>query len=162
MLLRQALTGRRVGHKAGAPAPMDPVTMALLFAADRADHIAQEVLPTLEGGTSVISDRYVLSSIAYQGLELDAEFVESVNRAAPAPDVTLFLDVPPKVAQERRLAARGRDELYDALALQQRIDRNYRRAIAHRRQHERIEVIDGTLPPDQVTQALLDALRARR
>jgi dTMP kinase len=134
--------------------------MALLFAADRTDHIAQQVLPVLEQGITVISDRYVLSSIAYQGLELDAEFVESINRAAPAPDVTLFLDVPPKVAQQRRHAARSREELYDALALQQRIDRNYRRAIAHRRNRERIEILDGTLPPEQVTADLLAALQA--
>jgi dTMP kinase len=162
MLLRQALTGRLVGHQGEEPAPLEPTTLALLFAADRADHVSQQVLPALEQGLTVISDRYVLSSIAYQGLDLDLAFVEAINQAAPPPDVTFFLDVPPRVAQARRHAVRGREELYEALALQRRIDRLYRRAIAHRRRHERIEVVDGTLPLEQVTACLLDHLGPSR
>ncbi len=158
MLLRQALTGRLVGHKGEQPSPLDAVTLALLFAADRADHVAQMVLPSLEMGVTVICDRYVLSSMAYQGLELEQEYVQALNQHAPAPDLTLFLDVPPEVAQQRRHASRNREELFDALAVQKRVDRNYRRAIAHRRQHERIDSIDGTSTPEQVTSQLLTLL----
>lgn len=162
MLLRQALTGRLVGHKGDQPAPLDAVTLALLFAADRADHVAQVVMPLVDSGVTVICDRYVLSSIAYQGLELDAAFVAEINRKVPSPDITFFLDVPPKVAQKRRLATRAREELYDALAVQQHVDRNYRAAIAARKNDERIEMIDGTVPPDQVTARLVELLAARK
>ena len=154
MLLRQALSGRLRGHGQA----MDATTLALLFAADRADHVAQEIMPALNAGVTVISDRYVLSSIAYQGLELEFPDVTAMNAHAPAPDLTLFLDVPPSVAQKRRAAVRGREELYDALKLQRRIDRNYRRAIAHGLHGGRVVMIDGTLPEGLVTAELLSAI----
>jgi dTMP kinase len=156
MLLRQALSGRLRGHGR----PMDQTTLGLLFAADRADHVAQEIVPALEAGTTVICDRYVLSSIAYQGLDLDFEVVAEMNAHAPAPDLTLFLDVPPAVAQKRRAAARGREEIFDALQLQKRIDRNYRRAIAHGLHGERVVIVDGTLPLAEVTAELVSAVDA--
>lgn len=156
MMLRQALTGRLTGHGN----PLDQTTLALLFAADRADHVAQEILPALEKGATVICDRYVLSSIAYQGLELPFEEVAAMNAHAPAPDLTLFLDVPAATAAKRRAAARGREELFDALALQKKIDRNYRRAIAHGLHGGKVAIIDGTQSMEAVTAELLAAVDA--
>ena len=156
MLLRQALSGRLGGHDG----PLDQTTLALLFAADRADHVAQEVVPALERGVTVICDRYVLSSIAYQGLELEFEDVVAMNARAPAPDLTLFLDVQPVLAQRRRLGTRGREELFDALKLQKRIDRNYRRAMAHGLHGGELAMIDGSLAVEQVTAAALAAIDA--
>jgi len=155
-LLRQALTGRLTGHGQ----PVDRTTLALLFAADRADHVAQEIVPALEAGATVLCDRYVLSSIAYQGLDLPFDEVVALNAHAPAPDLTLFLDVPPRVAQKRRAQSRGRDELFDALALQRRVDRNYRRAIAHGLHGGPVSLIDGARPVDEVTAALRLAIEA--
>jgi dTMP kinase len=156
MLLRQALSGRLRGHGR----PMDATTLALLFAADRADHVAQEIIPALLRGMTVICDRYVLSSIAYQGLELEFETVAAMNSRAPAPDLTIFLDVPPVVAQRRRAASRGRVEIFDALKFQKRIDRNYRRAIAHGLHGEQLAMIDGTRPMDEVTAQITQAIEA--
>lgn len=156
MLLRQALSGRLRGHGG----PMDQTTLALLFAADRADHVAQEILPALANGVTVICDRYVLSSIAYQGLELEFEDVAAMNARAPAPDLTVFLDVPPVTAQHRRAGSRARDELFDALKLQKRIDRNYRRAMAHGLHGGELSMIDGAQPVAQVTATILAAIDA--
>lgn len=156
VLLRQALTGRLTGHGQ----PIDQTTLALLFSADRADHAQQEILPALRAGTTVICDRYVLSSLAYQGLDLPLEEVAAINAHAPAPDLTLFLDVPPKVAEARRKASRGHEERFERLDLQKRIDRNYRRALAHGLHGGTLAMIDGTQPPEQVTQALLQAFDA--
>jgi dTMP kinase len=156
VLLRQALTGRLTG----LGQPIDQVTLALLFSADRADHTHQEILPALSAGVTVICDRYVLSSLAYQGLDLPLEEVAAINAHAPAPDLTLFLDVPPKVAEARRQASRGHAERFERLDLQKRIDRNYRRALAHGLHGGALAMIDGTLPPEQVTTALLQALDA--
>jgi dTMP kinase len=79
--------------------------LALLFAADRADHTERKIKPALEEGAVVVSDRYVHSSLAYQsrgmGKELDLDWVKMINRYALEPDAVVFLDVSPEVGQAR-------------------------------------------------------------
>jgi dTMP kinase len=107
--------------------------MALLFAADRLDHVASEIDPLLRDGYVVLSDRYDLSSLAYQSTT-SAENAESVswirelNRHARRPDLTLVLDVSPEVAAARRRARGGAAELFDDAELQARLAEAYRRA----------------------------------
>jgi dTMP kinase len=73
---------------------LSSVVEALLFAADRVDHVQNEIVPALETGDVVISDRYVYSSLAYQGAAgLSLEWIEKVNSHALRPDIALFLDV---------------------------------------------------------------------
>ncbi len=150
-LLRQVLSGRLRGR---APdGAFDAEALALLFAADRLDHARSEILPALEAGLDVISDRYTLSSLAYQALTTgDARWVQSINARAPAPDVTLFLRVGPSVAFARRRSASHEREIYEKAAFQRRVAEAYDRAIAGlRRRGERIEILDGSAPPDAVS-----------
>jgi dTMP kinase len=78
------------------------VVEALLFAADRVEHVKNEVLPALREGRLVISDRYVYSSLAYQGAAgLSLEWIEKVNEHALKPDLAVFLDVDPKTVMHR-------------------------------------------------------------
>lgn len=78
------------------------VAEALLFAADRVEHLKSEVLPALEKGKIVVSDRYVFSSLAYQGAAgLDLKWIEEVNKHAVRPDLALFIDVDPKTVTGR-------------------------------------------------------------
>jgi dTMP kinase len=76
--------------------------LALLFAADRANHTINTIIPALEKGSIVISDRYVYSSLAYQsrGMKkrLEIDWIRSINQAAIEPDLVIFLDVSPKEA----------------------------------------------------------------
>lgn len=86
---------------------MSVITEALLFAAQRADHVANVIQPALEAGQTVICDRYVDSSMVYQALAggLPQEFVAGINEMATGglkPHRTIMLDVPPEVAQSRR------------------------------------------------------------
>ena len=75
---------------------------ALLFAADRVDHVQTDVEPLLKQGKIVVCDRYVCSSLAYQGAAgLDLDWMDCVNRFALKPDLTLFLDVLPEVGLNR-------------------------------------------------------------
>jgi len=75
---------------------------ALLFAADRMEHVATEILPAVEQGRLVISDRYLYSSIAYQGATgLSIEWIETINEYALKPDLAVFIDVDPKTAMKR-------------------------------------------------------------
>lgn len=156
-MIRQALTGR-LGLPGGA-GPLTAPTLALLFAADRADHQAVVLEPALARGAVVLSDRYLLSSLAYQGAEVGLAWVAAINRAARVPDLTLFLEVPPGVAAARREGRGSVEELYEAEAVQARTHAAYRRAIRlRRRAGERIRVLDGEQGPEEVTRAALAEL----
>ena len=88
---------------------IDARTEALIFAASRAAHVQQVIEPALAAGTVVVCDRYVDSSIAYQGAgrQLGTEAVRTLNRWATAglePDLTVLLDVDPQRGRDRRTA----------------------------------------------------------
>ncbi len=157
-LIRQALTGRVSLPNGGGP--LNAQTLALLFAADRTDHLEAQVLPWVDRGDVVLCDRYVLSSLAYQGASLPVDWVEGINAFASPPDLTLFLEVPPEVAAHRRAGRGGEAELYEEEALQRKIAARYLDALGRRRRRERIVRIDGTLPIDEVTRQALDAIRS--
>jgi len=87
--------------------PIDPITEALLLAADRAQEVADVIRPALGRGADVVSDRYVPSSLAYQGVGrgLGVEEVEKLNRWSTGgldPDLVVVLDVDDEVARSRR------------------------------------------------------------
>ena len=95
--------------------PIDPTTEALLLAADRAQEVADTIRPALARGADVVSDRFVPSSLAYQGVGrgLGVEEVEKLNRWATGdldPDVIVVLDVDDAVATSRRNAPGDRLE----------------------------------------------------
>lgn len=76
--------------------------LALLFTADRMDHLHREVIPQLEKGAHVVSDRYMHSTCAYQMKDAaHLEWIIGLHRAAPIPDLTVFIDLPPDKALER-------------------------------------------------------------
>ena len=158
-LIRRALM-RQLSHRRKAYALTNP-TLALLFAADRLDHLHSEVLPALEDGKVVICDRYLLSSLAYQGIAVSPSWVEEINRFAIAPDLTLFLEVDPRIAARRRAKRGGAKELFDATKLQARIAKRYQALVKKYRASQRVVRIDGTQSLDQVTaQALRHIHRA--
>jgi dTMP kinase len=75
---------------------------ALLFAADRLEHLKDEVLPALDRGKTVVSDRYVFSSLAYQGAAgLDLDWIERINEQAVRADLAIFIDVQPETVIHR-------------------------------------------------------------
>lgn len=152
--LRQILTGRLL---ASGGRPIDAAAVALLFAADRVDHLRSEVEPSLADGVDVVSDRYVVSSLAYQGSELDLGWVRQVNARARAADLTLFLDVPPKVAVARREARGEAPERFDPLPTQRRIARVYRKVLEEASGLGPVERIDGRGSPDEVAEAVWKA-----
>ncbi len=86
----------------------DPVFEALIFAADRALHIRKRIIPHLEKGYLVISDRYYYSSLAYQSINgIDLAWVLEVNKFMLNPDLAIFLDVSPEEAIKRIKHARN-------------------------------------------------------
>ncbi|MDP2728285.1 MAG: dTMP kinase [Dehalococcoidia bacterium] len=160
-LLRLILTGRVVNlPREGAASSPDEAVLALLFAADRLDHLDNEILPHLEQGVHVISDRYYLSSLAYQTIDrgLNLDWVRQLNSRCRRPDLTIYLDVTPTECQ-RRMAAQGRHlELYEALPKLELVHQNYLRVIQVLSQEgENIQVVDGGLPIEEVAARLAEA-----
>jgi dTMP kinase len=134
---------------------------ALLFAAARADHVATNILPALEAGKWVLSDRFVDSSLAYQGGAggLGIEAVRAINAFATGgsfPDRTLVLML--DEGHERALA---RDEVSDRIGGRPR-DYHHKVALAFQliaaEEPDRVRLIDASGAPEAVTQRLLDAI----
>lgn len=142
---------------------LEPRAMALLFAADRRDHIAREIRPKVEAGAIVLSDRYVLSSLAYQTTAgVPREIVAQANADILLPDLTLYFDLPIEVAAERRAKRASAVEIYDADSTQRRVADTYRReAELLRERGEPVVFIDAARDPDSVEDQLRAAIAPR-
>jgi dTMP kinase len=141
-------------------APLDDRAEALLMAADRAQHVAEVIEPALVAGRDVVCDRYIGSSIAYQGYGrgLDVDIVRAVSGWAAGglwPDLVILLVVPDEVATARIGSARDRIEAAGA-------DFHRRVAAGFAEQAEDDPdtwvVVDGTGSIDDVHDRVLDAL----
>ena len=111
-LLRQALR---------QTPPLDEATLALLFAADRLAHLETEMAAAWAAGALVLSDRYLMSSYAYQGTRLPLAWLQQLNARARRADLTLYFRVSAATAAARRQARGGPPEHFDAAARQQEI-----------------------------------------
>lgn len=126
-------------------------TEALLFASDRALHVSEVIRPSLEEGKIVITGRYVHSSFAYQtarGLSLD--WVKNINKPAIEPDLTIFIDIPPKIGLERMNSSRKPDKFDQNLELQKKV-RNMYKQLAEKKN---MPIIDGTMPKEKVQEKI--------
>jgi dTMP kinase len=130
--------------------------MALLFAADRLDHLGAQIEPRLARNEDVILDRYTLSSLAYQGASVSHEFIAQANRFARKPDLTLFLYVPSAVAIERVRSRGARLERYETAQQLQVIEREYSRLVGTLAS---VVSIDGTRPIPDVAEQCYAALQ---
>ena len=143
-LVRQVLTGRVIVPGGRAPGW---ATMALLFAADRMDHVESEIEPFVASGGVIVSDRYDASSLAYQSVSSGAEsgeaveWIRTLNRSVARPDLTMVLDVtrrcPPPRLQRGEAA-----QLYEQNEVQRALSVFYR-DLAQHMPDDRIVVIDG-------------------
>ena len=133
-----------------------PLTVAMLFAADRHQHLAgpDGVIERTGRGELVVSDRYLFSSLAYQSIECGFRKVLELNEGFPLPELVVFLDTPVAVSQAR-IDRRTRRELYDGAGFQARVREGYLRAI------ERFEgcgmrvlAIDGDRPAEDIHEAI--------
>ena len=102
----------------------DPEALALLFAADRMKH-NKDILKFLYEGVIVISDRYRLSSYAYQSIEMDLEWVKKINEKSINPDLTFIIDTSPRVCIKRIATQRFSFELYEEKPELEKVRENY-------------------------------------
>ena len=138
-----------------------PWAEALLYAASRAQHVEEVVRPALARGAAVVCDRYVDSSVAYQGggRELGVERVLELNLTAVdglMPDATFLLELTPETAVARITGTRDRIEQEDG-AFRERAAAAYRELAA--RFPDRIRVLDGSLPPEELAEEVYAVVR---
>lgn len=133
----------------GSPA-LRPETMALLFSADRREHLFAEdgIASVIRSGGIYVTDRYLFSSLAYQSLEAPWDWVEGLNADYPLPGYLIYLSLPVDEAMGRLEGRESRD-IYETAELQQRVSEGYRRAL--NRWGEcgmKVLELDSRRPPD--------------
>ena len=108
-------------------AGFDAKTIAYLFGADRCEHIygKEGILEQLQAGKAVFSDRYLFSSLAYQGLAAGKDLARAINAPFPLPEYLFFFDLPAKTAMERIKKRNIPQEIYEKEAFQQKVANEY-------------------------------------
>ena len=147
---------------------MDSRTEALLYAASRRQHLIEKVLPVLESGDVIFCDRFVDSSIAYQGYArgIGEEGIREINQFATEgiePDVTLYIDVPAEVGIQRihaNLDEREYNRLdQEKLDFHEKVRAGYQQLA--KANPERIEVVDGTMSREEVAESCYQIIKNR-
>ncbi|MEK7072782.1 MAG: dTMP kinase [Patescibacteria group bacterium] len=125
-----------------------PVSLQLLFAADRANHLEKEIIPNLQNGINVITDRYFLSSLAYGALNIaDDKWLYNINDLFLLPDLTILIKTPTKTCVKRIRANRLGMELFEDEDKLQKVWNNYERLS---QKYPNIAVVDGEKSEDEV------------
>ena len=128
------------------------VVEALLFAVDRVDHVEKEIKPALENGKIVVSDRYVYSSLAYQGAAgLDLKWIEEINRLALPPDLAIYIDVSPEVVDKR---IRRKKSVMERLETQRKVREVYMKFV----KNGKLVYVDGNRRKDEVAKDILKVI----
>lgn len=150
-LIRQALSGAFAAK---------PETVARLFAADRGEHLYGEagIVERSGRGELVVSDRYVFSSLAYQGLTCGPALPAALNAPFPLPELLVFFEIDPEKAAAR-MALRSSLEIYENLAFQRRVAAAYTDVIASfEGKGMRIVRLDAGASPDAVEEEVWSAV----
>ena len=147
--------GRRIRAVLSGAEQASDRTMAYLFAADRSEHLDDPnhgVLAELHRGRYVVCDRYLFSSLAYQGSLCGFEFVRMLNAPFSLPEHLVFLDLQSKAGLER-IRARGRSEIYETPHIQDTVYHGYRQALEQFRDSTmQIHHIDGSAAPEAIAE----------
>jgi len=155
-LIRQILSGEKKA---------DPRTVALLFAADRIEHITGEngILENLKNGISVVSDRYYFSSYAYQTTAMPLEWVMSLNSQAKEiakPDCHIFIDISPETCLERIYKDRKTtSDIFENKKSLTAARDNFMRIFEMTAKDEKVIIIDGNDEIEAVSKKVFDSLK---
>ena len=150
-LIRQALSGSFAAR---------PETVARLFAADRGEHLYGEdgIVERTGRGELVVSDRYVFSSLAYQGLTCGPDLPLALNAPFPLPELLVFFEVDPELAAAR-MSTRSSLEIYENIAFQRRVAAAYADVMSSfEGKGMTIARLDAGASPDVVEEAVWSAV----
>lgn len=146
-LTRQILTGR---------IKTDNRVIAAMFAADRLDHLLNDVdgiVNKIEQGISVVTDRYYFSSYAYHSVDVPMDWVIKTNEESAKilrPDLTIFIDIDADTAMERITKNRFHTELFEKKSRLEKVRNNYLKAFDLLAKEEKVFMVDGTKSPEEI------------
>ena len=129
-----------------------PFVEALLFAADRIEHLESEIIPALNKGTTVICDRYVFSSLAYQGASgISLDWIQTINNAIIYPDLAIFIDVDPEKSMCR---LNSKKSLMENLETQIKVRKIYLKFV----EDNQLTIINGNNSKTEVSEDLFSII----
>lgn len=126
---------------------VSPEALQLLFCADRAEHLTHEIEPALKRGDFVITDRYLLSTLAYGSLNLALDWLEKLNERFRQPDVTFLFDLPVETCLER-IKSRGAD--FELFETQERLSKIRATYLELAKKYPNIQVIDASRSVEEI------------
>jgi dTMP kinase len=142
-------------------AKMSPEDLCLLFAENRKEHLYAPggVMEHINKGFLVVSDRYVLSSLVYQGIECGEELPKKANSLFPAPELTIFFDLEPEIARER-MKNRPSLEIYEYIDFQKKVRAQYLVELEkYEKQGARVEKLDASKSMQEVSDKVWSIIR---
>jgi dTMP kinase len=153
--------GRLIRSVLGGEISLEPATIARLFTADRHEHLYGKdgVIDRCGRGELVVSDRYVPSSLVYQGITCGEELPRDLNAAFPLPELLIFFDLESQIAQER-LKNRSEREIYEYPDFQIRVRERYRALLPeYEKAGVRVERVDASAKVEEVAEQVWSAVR---
>ncbi|MEA2076187.1 MAG: dTMP kinase [Euryarchaeota archaeon] len=129
--------------------------LQLLFAADRAEHLEKEIGPALSANEIVISDRYILSSLAFGAVDNDVEFLKEINSRFRKPDLTVIIDTPPRVCLARITRSRETVELFEE---EKRLEKVREQFLALQSYFDNTFIVDGDREKAKVSEDIKEVV----
>lgn len=125
-------TGKFLRRMLGGEFSVDEKTNSFLFAADRAEHIYGKngIIEQLNNGKTVISDRYLFSSLAYQSISCGEELPKLLNSTFPLPEILFFFEIDPEISLKRVDSRNEKKEIYEKIETQKKIAIEYEKIIS--------------------------------
>lgn len=125
-------TGKFLRKMLGGEFSVDEKTNSFLFAADRAEHLYGKngIIEQISNGKTVISDRYLFSSLAYQSISCGEELPKLLNSTFPLPEILFFFEIDPEISLKRVDSRNEKKEIYEKIETQKKIALEYEKIIS--------------------------------
>lgn len=125
-------TGKFLRRMLGGEFSVDEKTNSFLFAADRAEHLYGKngIIEQINNGKTVISDRYLFSSLAYQSISCGEELPKLLNSTFPLPEILFFFEIDPEISLKRVDSRNEKKEIYEKIETQKKIAMEYEKIIS--------------------------------
>ncbi|MHC1610498.1 MAG: dTMP kinase [Candidatus Methanospirareceae archaeon] len=147
--------GRLIKSALNRNPELSSFALQLLFAADRAEHLEEEIEPALSADKIVICDRYILSSLAFGGVDNDVEFLKEINSRFRKPDITFIIDTPPRICLDRITRSRENVELFED---EERLERAREQFLALKSYFKNTFILDGDREKEAVSEDIKEVV----